>query len=102
MSDGGSIAKLVPLSYLGPHGCSITALSRRHCGLASLLSKARQGNSTMQSFSFASSDLAERGKKKQKAGRRKSAAAATTAGAAKRGKLTAAGNPRQLQSQQLW
>ena len=73
MSDGGSIAKLVPLSYLGPHGCSIIALSRRHCGLTSVLSKARQGNSAMQSFPFASSDPAERGKKKQKAGRRRSA-----------------------------
>ena len=28
-TDAGSIPKLPPLSYLGPHGCSITALTRR-------------------------------------------------------------------------
>ena len=52
-ADAGRIAKLTPLSCLGPHGSSITALSRRHSALAFVLSSARRGNDAMQSFPFA-------------------------------------------------
>jgi hypothetical protein len=52
-TDAGSIAKLMPLSCLGPHGSSITAISRRHSKFAFTLTNARQGNTAMQDFPFA-------------------------------------------------
>jgi hypothetical protein len=64
-TDAGSIAKLVPLSCLGPHGSSITTLARRNSPFSRVLSNARQGNIAMQSFPFVTSDPSTRGKKKK-------------------------------------
>ena len=52
-TDAGSIPKLAPLSCLGPHGSSITAISRRQSALTFVLTSARQGNAAMQNFPFA-------------------------------------------------
>jgi hypothetical protein len=52
-TDAGSIPKLAPLSCLGPHGSSITAISRRRSALTFVLTSARQGNAAMQNFPFA-------------------------------------------------
>ena len=81
-TDAGSIAKLVPLSCLGPHGCSMTALSRRHSPTSFILSNARQGNSAMQSFPFANADPTTKGAKKKQTGRRKKSNEAEAAAAA--------------------
>ena len=50
--DAGHRAKLWPLSYRGPRGCSIVELSRRRSALTSLISGMRQGNASMQRFPF--------------------------------------------------
>ena len=51
-SDAGPIPKLTPLSYRGPRGCSIVALSRQRSRLTFMISSMRQGNATMQLFPF--------------------------------------------------
>ena len=51
-SDAGSHAKLCPLSYRGPRGCSMVELTRHRSWLTSIISGMRQGNSSMQRFPF--------------------------------------------------
>ena len=51
-SDAGSIPKLTPLSYRGPRGSSIVALARLCSRWIILISRMRQGNTSMQHFPF--------------------------------------------------
>ena len=52
-TDAGPIPKLTPLSYRGPRGSPIVALSRRRSRLTSIISSARQGEASMEHFPFA-------------------------------------------------
>jgi len=53
--EAGKTPKLTPLSCRGPHGFgSIVALSRIQSGATYMISKARQGNSAMHHYPFAS------------------------------------------------
>ena len=59
--DPGPIPKLTPLSYRGPMGCSIIALSRLRSHLTSIISDMRQGNASMQRFPFVQTKNGSRG-----------------------------------------
>jgi len=51
-TDAGPIPKLTPLSYRGPRGSPIVALSRRRSRLTSIISSMRQGEVSMEHFPF--------------------------------------------------
>ena len=55
-TDAGPIPKLTPLSYRGPRGSPIVALSRRRSRLTSVISSMRQGEASMQRFPFVTAD----------------------------------------------
>jgi hypothetical protein len=55
-TDAGPIPKLTPLSYRGPRGSPIVALSRRRSRLTFVISSMRQGEASMQRFPFVAVD----------------------------------------------
>ena len=92
-TDAGSIPKLAPLSCLGPHGSSVTAISRRQSARTFVLTSARQGNAAMQTFPFAAktqSGSTVTGRKKSRGSRvaKPNAAAAAIAEAAENRRKT--------------
>ena len=54
-TDAGPHSKLTPLSYRGPRGSPIVALSRRRSRLTSVISSMRQGEASMEHFPFTDS-----------------------------------------------
>ena len=50
--DAGPTPKLTPLSYHGPRGSPIVALSRRRSRLTAILTNMRQGEASMEHFPF--------------------------------------------------
>ena len=51
-TDAGPTPKLTPLSYRGPRGSPIVALSRRRSRLTSIISDMRQGETSMRRYPF--------------------------------------------------
>ena len=59
-TDAGPTPKLTPLSYRGPRGSPIVALSRRRSRLTSIIPSVRQGEDAMNRFPFASIDYSDK------------------------------------------